>query len=272
MYEAFFGFEQQPFACTPNTRFWFLSDTHDVALRTLLYGIESRSGFLVLTGEVGSGKTTTIRALLNHLSDDVETSLILNPLLSTIDLIQSINKDFGLESEERNVQAQLQLLNSYLLEKDRDGKNAVVIIDEAQNLSFEALEMARMLSNLETESHKLLTVVLVGQPELEARLQEKQLRQLAQRIQIHSKIVPLSLEQTKDYIRHHLSCSGEKVAAHFDDKAIQRIYKKTRGIPRLINNLCRMSLMAAFTQNTHTVDKKIITRALREVPPYVYYN
>lgn len=272
MYEAFFGFSERPFTLTPNTKYLYLSEHHEGVLRTLLYGIENHYGFMMLTGEVGSGKTTTVRALLNLLADSVETSVILNPLVSTLDLLKSINHDFDNEcGSDFSAQKQIEVLNSYLLKLNKDQKTAVVIIDEAQNLSFEALEMARMLSNLETESQKLINIILVGQPELETRLATHELKQLAQRIQINLKLAPLNLEQTSDYIVHHLVKSGDRVAASFEPNAIQTIYKSTKGIPRLINSLCDLGLLAAFSQNTHIIDKKIIDRALKEVPHYVYH-
>lgn len=273
MYETFFGFDERPFTLTPNTKYLFLSDQHEATLRTLLYGIERRSGFMMLTGEVGSGKTMTIRALLNLLNKaTVETSLILNPLFSTLDLLKSINRDFGRECQADSIQAQIDTLNTFLLELNAQGKTAVVIIDEGQNLSFDALETTRMLSNLETESQKLINIILVGQPELEKKLATKELRQLAQRIQIHLRLKPLDFNQTLSYIQHRLNCSGTKVAAHFEKSAIKKIYTSSGGVPRLINNLCDLSLLAAYARDTHIIDKKIIVEALKEVPRYVYHS
>lgn len=272
MYEDFFGFSERPFTLTPNTKLLYLSDQHETVLRTLLYGIERRVGFMMLSGEVGSGKTTTMRALLNLIQESVETSLILNPLLSVLDLVSSINRDFGNACEAKTVQEQLDVLNRHLLNINAQGKTAVVIIDEAQNLSFEALEMTRMLSNLETESQKLLNIIFVGQPELVKKISEKRLRQLAQRIQIHARLVPLDLDQTQQYISHRMQASGERVTAYFDDRAIRQIHKKSKGIPRIINAICDMSLLAAYTKNSYIVDKKIINQALKEVPDYVYHS
>lgn len=272
MYENFFGFKERPFTLTPNTKYLFLSEHHENVIRMLLYGIEQRVGFMLLSGEVGSGKTTTIRALLNLIQDSVETSLILNPLLSTRDLVMSINRDFGNACEAESVQQQIDTLNRYLLSLNSQGKTAVVIIDEAQNLSFEAFEMARMLSNLETESQKLLNIIFVGQPELVDIVSDKRLRQLAQRIQVHARLYPLDLKQTQDYIIHRLKSAGETVAAHFDAKAVKQIHKKSKGIPRLINAICDMGLLAAFSKNSRVIDKKIINQALKEVPHYVYHT
>lgn len=272
MYEAFFGFDEKPFALTPNTKYLYLSDQHEGAIRMLLYGIESSYGFMILTGEVGSGKTTTIRSLLNLLADSVETSLILNPLINTLDLLKAINRDFGNEWENDSHQQQIEVLNSYLLDIKNKGKKAVVIIDEAQNLSHEALEMTRMLSNLETESDKLINIIMVGQPELEEKLANPELRQLAQRIQLHAKLLPLNLIQTSSYIQHRLSTSGKQIGVRFEKDAVAKIYKKSRGIPRLINNLCELSLLTAFCNNTHIIDAKVIKMAFKEVPSYVYHS
>lgn len=270
MYESFFGFDEKPFAHTPNTKYLYLSDQHDGVLRTMLYGIENKAGFIMLTGEVGSGKTTTIRALVSLLSQSVETCLIFNPLITTLDLLKSINKDFGNEWQSDSYQEQIENLNQYLLKINSEEKTAVVIIDESQNLSMEALEMIRMLSNLETETEKLINIVLVGQPELEEKLAKNQLRQLAQRIQLRPKINPLSLDQTAGYIQHRIHCAGQKISARFEKEAVKKIFKKSKGIPRLINNLCDLSLLAAFCESTYIIDKKIIRKAFKEVPNYVY--
>jgi general secretion pathway protein A len=272
MYENYFGFNEKPFSHTPNTRFYYLSDQHNGVLKTLLYGIENSVGFMLFTGEVGSGKTTTIRTLLNLLANTIETCYIFNPLINTLDLLKSINRDFGNEWETESLQKQINTLNQYLLRINKEDKTAVVIIDESQNLSFEALEMVRMLSNLETESAKLINIILVGQTELEDRLKSKELRQLSQRIQIHVKLSPLNLQQTSGYIFHRLNISGSRLIAHFEKNAIKKIHQKTGGIPRLINSICDLSLMAAFCQNTTVIDSKIIRRVLKEVPSYVSHS
>lgn len=272
MYESFFGFSERPFALTPNTKYLYLSDHHESVLRMLLYGIEQRVGFMMLSGEVGSGKTTTMRALLNLIRGSVETSVILNPLLSTRDLVMNINRDFGNPCESDSTQAQIDALNRYLLDINAKGKTAVVIIDEAQNLSFEAFEMTRMLSNLETESQKLINIVFVGQPELVKIISHKRLRQLAQRIQVHAQLHPLSLQQTQAYIAHRLQSANPKETARFDEYAVRQIHKKSKGIPRIINAICDMGLLAAFCKSSRTIDKSIIKQALKEVPQYVYHS
>ena len=272
MYESFFGFTERPFALTPNTKYLYLSEHHESVIRMLLYGIEQRVGFMMLSGEVGSGKTTTVRALLNLIEDSVETSVILNPLLSTRDLVTNIARDFGISVASDSTQVQIDALNNYLLDINAKGKTAVVIIDEAQNLSFEAFEMSRMLSNLETESQKLLNIIFVGQPELVKIISHKRLRQLAQRIQVHAQLHSLSLAQTQAYIAHRLQSANPNETAHFDGYAVQQIYKKSKGIPRIINAICDMGLLAAFSKSSRTIDRKIIKQALKEVPQYVYHS
>lgn len=271
MYEKFFGFSERPFELTPNTRFMYRSEQHDGAIKTLKFGIDRRVGFMMMCGEPGSGKTTIIRTLVNELSG-VETSVILNPLISNCELIHSINCDFGINCRSDSPLKQLEALNEYLLNLNSQGKTALVIIDEAQNLSFEALEMTRMLSNLETESQKLINILLVGQPELNNLLKDERLRQLMQRMKICINLKPLTLSDTAAYIQHRIMNAGQNSSVSFDEKAIKKVFKSSGGIPRLINNICDLGLLAAFSRSVHVVDKKIITEALREVPTYVYHS
>lgn len=232
----------------------------------MLYGIHERRGFVVLTGEVGTGKTTSIRALLNRLDSHVETSLVINPLVSTVEILKAINKDFGLEATAGDsIREQIETLNFFLLERANEGMNAAVIIDEAQDLSLEALEMIRLLSNLETETHKLLQLVLVGQPELEATLDRASLRQLRQRIQIRYSLEPLSLEDTRHYIQYRLHRAHPKCCLVFESPAVKRIYDCTGGVPRLINTLCELVLLAAFTEETHVITRKIVEIAFEDM-------
>lgn len=273
MYLDFFSFTEQPFNVTPDTRFLYLSPQHEEAIGTLLYGIRERRGFVVLTGEVGTGKTTSIRALMNRIheqnekgEEEVETALIINPLLSVVEIIQAINKDFGCEKVAReSVQSELEVLNNFLLENDRRGRNAAVIIDEAQDLSSESLEMLRLLSNLETESHKLIQLILVGQPELEKKLALSELRQLRQRIQLRYELKPLDQQETQEYIVYRIQKVAPKSCIAFRPSALKKIYEYSSGIPRMINNLCDLTLMAAYTQETHIITKKIVELAFADM-------
>ncbi len=266
LYLDFFSFSERPFDVTPNTRFLYLSPQHEEAIETLLYAVHERRGFVVLTGEVGTGKTTSIREFLNRLNGSVETSLIINPLLSTLELLKGINRDFGLSvGEGDSIQREIETLNAFLLQKDREGRTAAVIIDEAQDLSLESLEMVRLLSNLETETHKLLQLILVGQPELEGKLGEDSLRQLRQRVQLRYALGPLSPEDTQAYILHRIRTASEKCCLVFQPDAFVRIHRYSGGIPRLVNTLCELVLLAAYTRETHVITGSIVDRAFAEM-------
>lgn len=269
MYENFFGLFEKPFNVTPDTHYLYPSAQHEEVIRTLQYGISEKKGFLLLTGEVGTGKTTSLRALLNRLGKEIQTSLILNPLISTVELLRCINRDFGCETDGNTVKEQLDVLNAFVLENDKAGKNAVVIIDEAQNLSTEALEMTRLLSNLETETHKLLQIVLVGQPELEEKLSLKSLRQLAQRIQIYCRLQPLDIPETESYIKYRIGRAGNNPTIAFEKSAFRELHKISRGIPRVINTLCELSLLTAYSRETRVITKPLVREAAREVPLHV---
>ena len=265
MYLDFFSFAEKPFDITPNTRFFYFSPQHEEAIETLLYGIHERRGFMVLTGEVGTGKTTSIRALLNRLGDEVETALIVNPLLSTLQLLKTINQDFGTVSKGNSIQGEIESLNDYLLESAKQGRNAVVIIDEAQDLSLEALEMIRLLSNLETETHKLLQLILVGQPELDDKLNQEELRQLCQRIQIRHTLHPLNLEETQRYVLYRINQAAPKCCLAIQPSAFKKIHDYSGGIPRLINSIGDLVLMAAYVGETHVITSKIVEIAAKEM-------
>lgn len=274
MYCEFFGFQEQPFNVTPDTRYLYLSPVHQSVLETLQYGIHERKGFLLLTGEVGTGKTVSLRALLNELKDRCETSLILNPQLSRLELLKTINKDFGQELRRNSFKAQIDHLNTFVLDCGQRGKNALVIIDEAQNLSEEALEMTRLLSNLETETRKLLQILLVGQPELLEKLARPELRQLRQRIQIHARLTPLDYDQTERYITFRIQKAGPASTIAFEQSAVVKIHRLSRGIPRLINTLSDFCLMAAYLKEQRLITKRIVDTAFLETQgalPYVTY-
>lgn len=272
MYYEFFRFDEKPFHVTPDTRYLYLSPVHQSVFETLRYGIHERKGFLLLTGEVGTGKTLSIRALLNELNQQMETSLILNPAMSRLELLKTINKDFGNELRRNSFKAQIDSLNQFVLETANRGKNALVIIDEAQNLSMEALEMTRLLSNLETETHKLLQILLVGQPELQEKLSHPDLRQLRQRIQIHCRLSPLDVEHTEKYIIYRIQKAGPSSTVAFEKSAVAQIHLFSYGIPRLINTICDYCLMNAYLKGTRVITKGLVEEAFQESKgeiPYV---
>lgn len=264
MYQEFYGFKEMPFNITPDPKFLFLSPTHQEALSHLRYGIEEKKGFIVLTGEVGCGKTTLCRTLLNELDDhDFETILILNPRINEQQLIGNILREMG-ETIPDNSADLMGQLNDALLERISKGKELVMIIDEAQHLSFEVMEQIRLLSNLETDDQKLLQIIMLGQPELKAKLREKRLRQLKQRVLVYYDLFPLNLDETESYIQHRLSLAGGMGRPRFTNRALRKIYKKTQGTPRLINNLCDKALLSAYIRNSDSVNYWDVRRAHRD--------
>lgn len=265
MYERFFYLRERPFHVTPDPRFLYLGRKHGEAMGLLSYGIRERKGFMLLTGEVGTGKTTLCRALLEKLPPSTESALILNPTLSGPELLSTIVHDFGLKPPSRSVRAQLDRLNSFLLERYSSGANAVVMIDEAQNLGVEALEMARLLSNLETEREKLLQIVLVGQGELVQKLKNENLRQLNQRIAVRSRLEPLGPIETAAYIENRLRVAGSTGSVGFTPGALKAIYRSSGGIPRMINMVCDRALTAAYVAGRRLIDCKVLAAALSEL-------
>ena len=267
MYQDYFGFSEMPFHVTPNPRFLFLSPTHQEALQHLRYGIENKKGFIVLTGEVGCGKTTLCRQLLEELeaNEKYETALLLNPRISETQLLRSIMKELGEESKVRSKSDLLDTLNDILLERIQQGQEIVLIIDEAQNLSFEVMEMLRLLSNLETYDQKLLQIVLMGQPELKARLKEKRLRQFRQRVLVHYNLKTFKKAEVQLYIMHRLSMAGSNGHPPFTQRAISKIAQSSRGIPRIINNICDKALLASFIRNGINVNWWDVRKALQDI-------
>lgn len=265
MYLEFYGFREMPFNITPDPKFLFLSPTHLEALQHLRYGIEEKKGFIVLTGEVGCGKTTLCRRLLDELDDhNVETALILNPRLSETQILQAILRELGCSSKHRSRTDLLDALNSHLLRLIEQGKNIVLIIDESQNMSFEALEHVRLLSNLETNTQKLLQIILIGQPELKRKLEREELRQLRQRVLVYCELQPLNAEQVGHYIQHRISLAGGNGRPTFTPRAVKSIHRRSKGIPRIINNLCDKALLAAFVKSTDQVTWWEVRRAIKE--------
>lgn len=273
MYTKYYNIKEKPFNVTSDPNFLFLSRKHKDALSHLIYGIEERKGFLEITGEIGTGKTTLCRALLNKFDETTKSAFVLNPDLSQLQLLQTIMEDFGLVVEKKSKMNILKQLNQFLLDQLSRGNNVVLIIDEAQNLKPSVLEQIRLLSNLETEKEKLFQIVLVGQPELRKRLDDPNLRQLKQRIAVRYHILPLDRGEVKEYINHRLTVAGSTGDIVFDEKAIDLIYGYSGGVPRLINVICDKALLLGFVLETKNISFDIIMKAIKEVEGEAYeYN
>jgi general secretion pathway protein A len=269
MYNAYFGFRESPFNITPDARLLFFSSTHREAFDHLLFGIRERKGFILLTGEVGSGKTTLCRALIEELDGpQYRTALILNPCMTSTQLLRAILLELGLKPKRDRV-GSLQVLNDFLLEQVSAGSDVVLIIDEAQDMSSELLEEVRLRSNLETSSRKLLQIVLVGQPELREMIDRRDLRQLRQRITVRYHVQPLSYEETKSYIYHRLHACGANSVPTFNWWAMRMIYQYSHGIPRLINAACDKVLLFGYVSNTHHFTGSQVRRSIRELEGHV---
>lgn len=265
MYEKFFDFSEKPFNTTPDTKFFFPSAKHQEALNSLVYAVEERKGFVVITGEIGAGKTTVSRSLLNKLNLNTKVALITNTHLSAKELIAAILDELEVEYHGGNKQKLLSQLNDYLIKQLAAGINVVLIIDEAQNLSTKVMEEVRMLSNLETEKEKLIQIILMGQPELRQKLSHPKLEQFRQRIAVYYHINPLNKEETRDYIFHRLSLvNSNGYKDIFSSEAIESIFAGSRGIPRLINLFCDSALLSGFTYDTKVITDKIIEEVIRE--------
>jgi general secretion pathway protein A len=265
-YLQFYGLKEAPFTITPNPRFLYLSAKHREALNHLLYGIRESKGFVQLTGEVGAGKTTLCRALLEQLPvDKFSTALILNPVLHPDQMMAAIATEFGLDVRGKDRFQILQILNFFLLEEMVRGRSVVLIIDEAQNLTNELLEQVRLISNLETDDQKLIQIVLMGQPELRDRLNDYSLRQLRQRITVRYHLRPLRFNEVKDYIRHRLHVSGANGTPYFSMGAVWRIFNYSKGIPRLVNAVCDKCLLAGFVHQREGINFGLAGRAVREL-------
>ena len=266
MYCDFFGFTEKPFTITPNPRFIFLSKNHKEVFAHLLYGIRNHCGFIEITGEVGTGKTTALRTLLNQLeSDSYRLAFIFNPSHSAQELLHSINAEFGIESTAFSAADLLSALNGFLLRENAAGRTVVLVIDEAQNLQPEVLEQIRMLSNLETETDKLIQIILVGQPELGAILARPELRQLSQRITVRYHLQPMDFDDAGAYIRHRLDVAGCRDGELFSARAIRKIYRFAKGFPRLINILCDRALLVAYTEDSRHISSAMVDTAISEL-------
>ena len=265
MYEHFFGLKEKPFNVTADPSFLFLSHRHKEAFSHLIYGIKERKGFLEITGEIGTGKTTLCKALLNSLDKDTKTALILNPDLSKFQLIKTILHELEIDIEKKSGNSLLGKLNQFLIEQLLKGNNVVLIVDEAQNLKPSLLEQIRLLSNLETEKEKLLQIILVGQPELREKLRSPKLRQLRQRISVRYHIFPLDKDEIDKYIRHRLSVAGAVNSVKFSKEAFEEIYRYSQGIPRLINIVCDKALLAAYVCGSKSINHEIIKKCVEEL-------
>jgi general secretion pathway protein A len=266
MYLGYYGLTEPPFDITPNPRFLFYSAKHREAFNHLLYGIRERKGFVQLTGEVGAGKTTLCRAMLEQLdSGHYATALILNPVMSADELMKAVAMEYGLPVNGLDRLDTLSVINQFLLQQVERGRETVLIIDEAQDLTEELLEQVRLLSNLETDNRKLLQIVLMGQPELRDRLNSPRLRQLRQRITVRYHLKPLSQEEVNQYVHHRLHVSGGNGTPCFTRPALWRVHRYSQGIPRLVNAVCDKALLAGFVQQRERIDFRMVGQAVREL-------
>jgi len=265
MYNNFFGFKEGPFQLVPNPAYLFLSKSHEEAMAHLNYAIHQGEGFVELTGEVGTGKTTLCRAFLEKIEKNTEAAYIFNPKLDSMQLLKAINDEFGISSDKNTIKELIDTLNNFLMRKRASGKKVVLIIDEAQNLSNEVLEQLRLLSNLETNLNKLLQIILVGQPELKDMLDSHELRQLGQRINVSSHLIPLTQKETREYIQHRIHIASQKPGIKFTQLAFYFIYKFSRGIPRLINIVCDRALLTAFSLDQHKITAGIVRASIGEL-------
>jgi general secretion pathway protein A len=270
VYLEFYALRQAPFDITPNPRFLFHSVKHREAFNHLLYGIRERKGFVQLTGEVGAGKTTLCRALLEQLDSHFSTALILNPVMTGDELMKSIATEFGLEVKGKDRMETMAVINDFLLRQTLGGKDTVLIIDEAQNLTEDLLEQVRLISNLETDDRKLLQIVLLGQPELRDRLDSPRLKQLRQRITVRYHLRPLTRTEVGQYIQHRLALAGSAGAPTFTFGAIWRVFRYSQGIPRLVNAVCDKALLAGFVERSYKINHRMVGRAIRELEGKIY--
>ncbi len=265
MYHKFFGFKERPFQLVPNPDYLYLSKCHEEALAHLEYAISHGEGFVELTGEVGTGKTTLCRVFLESLNHSTEVAYIFNPNLTSVELIQAINDEFEIDATSDNTIELIKTLNSFLLKKKAQKKNIVILIDEAQNLTKEVLEQLRLLSNLETSTQKLLQIILVGQPELGIMLNSYGLRQLAQRITLSCHLFPLSAKETKDYIHHRINIASNKPNIEITRSAFNLIFKYSGGTPRLINIVSDRACLTAYVKGQHKITENIVKSGIKEL-------
>jgi general secretion pathway protein A len=274
MYAAYFGLKQEPFSIAPDPRLLFMSEQHREALAHLLYGVQGGGGFVLLTGEIGTGKTTVCRSFLEQVPPHCNLAYIFNPKLTVLELLETVNHEFGVAVDlpaqrPATVKDHLDPLNAFLLQSHAAGRNNVLVIDEAQNLSADVLEQLRLLTNLETSERKLLQIILIGQPELREMLARPELEQLAQRVIARYHLGPLSETESADYVRHRLEASGLQQPLPFDARALRRVHQAAAGVPRRINLLCDRALLGAYAGGQAQVTRSIVDRAAAEVFPKV---
>jgi general secretion pathway protein A len=265
MYKDFYGLREYPFNMTPDPQFLFLSRNHRVALDVLRFGIRDRKGFIVITGEIGAGKTTVCRALLRSLDANTKTALLLNPMLSDSQMLRAVCDEFRLQPAKTTKKDLYDTINAFLLRELAANHNVALIIDEAQNLQPRVLEQIRLLSNFETEKEKLLQIILVGQPELSRLLHRDDLVQLKQRIALRHHIPPLEWEEVGEYIRHRLEVAGGDGRIQWTDGALLLIRRYSRGVPRLINIICDKTLLAGYVAETLNITATLVQRAIEDV-------
>jgi len=265
MYKSFFGLKENPFNVNPDPRFLYMTKQIEESLTGLMYGIQTRKGFIALTGEVGTGKTTLVNRLLDWLhSRQARTAFLFNSRMNSSQLFDFILAEFDIPCDSKSKSQQLMKLNGWLLDRYRDGETVVLIIDEAQNLTYPVLEEIRLLTNLETSTEKLVQIVLSGQPELEEKLKLPQLRQLRQRIMLRCRTMPFLQEQTQEYILERLRIAGATGAPIFSPKAIEAVHIYSMGIPRVINLLCEHSLVNAFADQMRPIQPNVVEEVARE--------
>lgn len=264
MYKKFYGFTEKPFNTTPDSKFFFPSAKHAEALDSLVYAINERKGFVVITGEIGAGKTTISRTLLSRLNMDTKVALITNTHLTCKELIAQILEEFEVDYQPGSKQKLLSQLNDYLIKQLANNTNMVLLIDEAQNLPSKVLEEVRMLSNLETEKEKLIQIILIGQPQLKAKLEHIKHEQFRQRISVFYHLNSLNQHETKEYILHRLKLAGTEVENIFSPEVISLIYHHSRGIPRVINIICDSALLSGYVLETKTITPEMMKDVIKE--------
>ena len=265
VYQDFFGFSEKPFDLTPDPKYLYLSPKHKEVLAHLVYGLQENNGFLKIVGEVGTGKTMICRSFLRELRTDFNIAYIFNPAIDELELLQTINSELGLAGKSKSKKKLIDALNVFLLEERAKGHRVVVIIDEAQDLAPEVMEQLRLLSNLETDTEKLIQIVLIGQPELDNVLAKESLRQLRQRITIQWELLPLNLEETRGYIKHRLNVALGKGKVSFSNSAVETVFRYSHGIPRMINVICDRTLLIAFTESTKKINTQIVKTAVQDI-------